>query len=399
MIKRDLYIDKIKPFINKEMVKVITGIRRSGKSVLLKSIIKELKSMGINHENIIFINFESGDYQDITSNTQLNQLIKKLSSNKKGKLYLFFDEIQVVDKWEKSIAGFLVDYDADIYITGSNAKLLSGELATYLSGRYVQIKVYPFNFKEVLKLNKEYYDETDEKKIFNEYIQLGGMPPIFNLIDKNKKVFLEDIYTSIVYKDIIQRRSIRNIELLDRLIRFIMDNIGQTFSANSISKYFKNEKRNVKTETIYNYLSYLEDAFFLNKVRREDLVGKKILKTDEKFFLTDHGFRELSGGNNIKDIGQVLENIVYMEMLSRGYQVFVGKVNNYEVDFVCKKFKEQIYIQVSLTLFDKNTQEREFRPLLEIKDNYPKYVISMDELDFSQDGIIHKNIIDFLKEK
>ncbi|MDR0912019.1 MAG: ATP-binding protein [Methanobrevibacter sp.] len=405
MIKRESYLKKIRPLINKDIIKVLTGIRRCGKSSMLKLIIEELKKQGINEENIILINFESGKYLNINSSSKLNTLIQNLTKNLKGTVYLFFDEIQNVENWEKSINSYRVDLDCDIFITGSNATLLSGEIATIIAGRYIEIKIYPFSFKEVIQLNKrkdnkEFFNEKElfnEKKFFNEYLKYGGMPLVLQLNQNNKIEYLRDLYNSIILKDIITRNKIREIDLFDKLIRFLMDNIGHTFSAQSISKYFKNENRDVSRDTIYNYLIFLQRAFLIHKVQREDLIGKKILRVHEKYYFTDHGFNETLSGKNMEKIDQILENIVYMEFLRRGYEIYVGKINGNEIDFVCKTNEKTIYVQVSYILASKQTIERELNPLLKIKDNYEKIIITMDEIDFSQKGIKHYNIIDFLK--
>ncbi len=398
MIKRDLYLNKILPLIDLDLIKVITGIRRSGKSVMLTFIMEELKNRGVKDSDIIYINFESEQYQNITNKEELNNLILNLTKEKTNRQYLFFDEIQKVSSWEISINGFMVDLNCDIYITGSNSNLLSGELATYLTGRYMEIKIYPFSFKEILQLYNEEKTETyNEKELFQDYINYGGMPVIFEMNQNYKLKYLEDLLNSILYKDIMNRYKINNPDLLDRLLRFIIKNVGHTFSANSISKYFKNEGREVLPKTIYNYLIYCENACLIHKVYREDLIGKKILKFNEKFYITDQGFRQSLNMNNAKDISQILENIVYMEMLRRGYKITIGKVHDKEIDFICRKNDEKIYIQVSYLLATKQIRNREFGELLKINDNYPKIVISMDEFDFSQEGIKHYNIINFLK--
>jgi len=412
VIKREIYLNKIKHYKNKNIIKVITGIRRCGKSTLLKQIIDELKKDGIKEENIILINFELKKYFNIKNIAYLDNLIKKLVKNKNTKNYLFFDEIQEVENWEKLINSYLAEGKYDIYITGSNSKLLSGELATYLTGRFVEIKMYPFSFLEFLEYKKPnkkklIHENHDKKtlelgihnmnKMFKEYLIFGGMPSTLEFKNPEKNQYLTDLYNSIILKDVVKRNEIRDVNLLDRILLFIMANIGQTISANSIVKYLKKDKVNLSVNTIYNYLSYIEEACLINKVKRQNLIGKKILNHSEKYFLTDLGFREAMYGNNQRDIGQVLENIVYLELLRRGFNVKIGKFREKEIDFVCKKEDYYIYIQVSYILAEESTIKREFEPLLKIKDNYPKYVITMDEFDMSQNGIKHINIIDFLK--
>ena len=386
MIKRESYIERIRPFIAKDIVKVITGLRRSGKSVMLDLIKSEINVP----ERSIYINFESKKNVNLKNADSLYDYIIKLVSNSSNKWYLFLDEIQEVENWEKAINSFRVDFDADIYITGSNAKLLSGELATLLSGRYVQFIIYPLSFKEFIQLN--------ESKNFMDYLKYGGMPFLHNIIDNDDAVaiYLEDIYNSVVLKDVVKRNNIRDVDLLERIITFVLANIGNTFSANSISKYFKNEQRTISTDTVLNYLKACEDAYMFYKLKRQDIKGKKILEVSEKYFIADHGLREAVYGKHMEDIGLILENIVCIELLRRGYSVTVGNVDNEEVDFIGIKNNETLYIQVAYLMPDKKTQEREFGSLLKISDNYPKFVVSMDEVSMSQNGIKHMNIKDFL---
>ncbi|WP_409199292.1 ATP-binding protein [Methanobrevibacter sp. DSM 116169] len=392
MIKRELYLNKINPYINKDIIKVITGIRRCGKSTILKQLSAEFIDNGVNKENIILINFELKEYFNIENIDQLDNLVNKLIKNKKDKIYLLFDEIQEVNGWEKLINSYLAEGRFDIYITGSNAKLLSRELASYLTGRYVEIKVYPFSYQEFL----EYTNSKHDKNLFNEYIKFGGMPFILKFDDNEKNQYLTDLYNSIILKDVVKRNEIRDIDLLDRIIQFLMSNIGQSVSANNISKYLKKDKVKVSVNTIYNYLSYLEEACFINKVKREDLIGKKILNFPEKFYLTDLGFRQSTYGNNHKDIGQSLENLVFIELLRRDHDIKIGICKNKEIDFVCRKGDDRIYIQVSYLLASDEIIKREFDSLNKIQDNYPKYVLSLDDFDFSKNGIKHLNIVDFL---
>ena len=400
MLKRDEYIKQIVPFIDKDVIKVLTGIRRSGKSVMLKLLMEELKNRGINENQFIYINFENLKYRNLKNYERLYDFILNKVDDKYKSYYIFLDEIQEVEEWEKCVNSLRVDEDFnfDIYITGSNAKLLSGELSTYLAGRYIEFVVYPFSFKEFFEIMKEKNKEIDLKEAFQDYIKFGGMPFLHNL-DYNFEAsmqYLQDLYASIILKDITQRNNIRDTDLLERIINYVVMNIGNTFSATSISKFFKSENRKVATETILNYIKACEEAFLVYRVARNDLLGKKILNVNEKYYIADHGIREAIMENNQKDINQVLENIVYFEMLRRGYNVKIGKVDNLEVDFVCKKNDETIYIQVSYLLASEDTKEREFSVLENIKDNYPKYVLSMDEFDMSRNGIKHVNLIEFL---
>ncbi|WP_295721840.1 ATP-binding protein [uncultured Methanobrevibacter sp.] len=395
IIQRQNYIEKIKPFINKHIIKVLIGIRRSGKSTILKQIINSLIKDGIPQENIIWINFELSDYFEITDIKKLEDYISCQITDVEGKIYLFFDEIQVIPQWEKLINSYFAKENFDIYITGSNSKLLSSEFATYLSGRYVELNIFPFSFEEYIEYHKI---SEDYKSHFYKYLEDGGMPSTYDYVSDDKKLIIRDLYNSIVLKDIIQRNNIKNIDLIDRIMRFIMYNIGQPFSANKIYKRLKQDMVNLSVNTIYNYLKYFENACFIYQVKREDLQGKKILKYDEKYYLCDLGFRQSIIGNNQRDITRVIENIVYIELLRRDYDITIGKIDNLEVDFVCKKQNKPIYIQVSYLLVSEETIEREFKPLKNIPDNYPKYVITLDDVNMSHDGIEHLNIVDFLLE-
>jgi len=400
MLKRDEYIKQIVPFIDKDVIKVLTGIRRSGKSVMLKLLMEELKNRRINENQFIYINFENLKYRNLKNYEKLYDFILNKVDDKYKSYYVFLDEIQKVEEWERCVNSLRVDEDFrfDIYITGSNAKLLSGELSTYLAGRYIEFVVYPFSFKEFFEIIQEKNQEIKVKEAFQKYVKFGGMPFLHNL-DYNFEAsmqYLQDLYASIILKDITQRNNIRDTDLLERIINYVVMNIGNTFSATSISKFFKSENRKVATETILNYIKACEEAFLVYRVARNDLLGKKILNVNEKYYIADHGIREAIMENNQKNINQVLENIVYFEMLRRGYNVKIGKIDNLEVDFVCKKNDETIYIQVSYLLASEDTKEREFSVLENIKDNYPKYVLSMDEFDMSRNGIKHVNLIEFL---
>ena len=400
MTKRELYIEKIKPFIDKDIIKVLTGIRRSGKSVMLKLIMEELKQNKIDEKQFININFENLINRELTTADKLHEYILKKASEIKKKCYIFLDEIQEVKDWEKCINSLRVneEYDFDIYITGSNAKLLSGELSTYLAGRYVEFVIYPFSFKEFLETLKSIQQDISTREAFQKYVKFGGMPFLYNLAfeEEASLQYLKDIYSSIILKDITQRNKIRDTDLLERVISYLIMNVGNNFSATSISKFFKSENRKVSVETILNYIKAAEESFLIYRVSRDDLIGKKVLNVNEKYYIADHGMREAILGSNQRDINQIFENIIYLELLRKGYNVRVGKVDNLEVDFVCTKGNEKIYVQVAYLLASSETIEREFTSLEKIDDNYPKYVISMDEFDMSRNGIKHINIIDFL---
>ena len=397
MIKRELYLNQIGRLIDKDPIKIITGVRRSGKTYLLKSIQEELKSRGVADENIFLISFESMKYNKIENFNQLDECIIDLTKNTTGKFYLLFDEIQNVKNWEKSINAYRVDFNCDIYITGSNSELLSGEMATLISGRYYQINIYPFSFVEFVQYKKEIEknDVSNLEELFNEYVEYGGMPPIQQVATQDKYSYLGDIYNTILLKDIIARHNIRNTDMLNRILDYVIMNLGKNFSATNIAKYMKHEGRKISKDTILNYLLYSKNACFIHQAPREDIKGKKVLQHNEKYFLVDHSFYQVKYGD-IENIGSILENIVYIELLRRGYDVKVGIINENEIDFVCTKDKEKIYIQVTYQLNNDETIEREFSGLAQINDNFDKYVLSMDKLDFSGNGIKHRNIIDFL---
>lgn len=402
MIRRESYFRIIDEFIDTNFIKIFTGIRRSGKTTLLFSIIDELKKRRISEDNIFYISFESLKYQHITDSVSLNELIIDLIGNIDGKVYLLFDEIQLVDGWEKSINGLHADFKCDIYITGSNSMLLSGEYATLLSGRYIQINVYPFSFKEVLeykeKVDNIVITDSVERQLFDEYLEFGGMPGLLELkSNMAKREALRDIYASIVYNDILGRYPIRKALLFKHFSNYIISTMGETFSSKSITRYLKNEVEETSRNTILNFTNYLENAFFISKLRREDLMGKKILKTHQKYYLMDHGFHHALIESNWLKQTHVLENIVYIELLRRGYEIKIGKIYDKEIDFFCKKEGFKCYIQVSYTIVNPDTLEREMIPLLKVRNQYDKYIFTMDEHDMSKDGIKHRNIIEFLK--
>lgn len=394
MIKREQYLNKIRPYMNRDIIKVLTGMRRCGKSVMLELIQQELLENGVDKDRFLAINFESKAVEYVQSMEKTYQYMKEFVESKSEKVYFFLDEIQELEGWEKLINACMIDFDVDIYITGSNAKLLSGELATYLAGRYVEISVYPFSFQEVMLAS----GEKPVREVFETYLKWGGMPFLyqFPLDERSAKQYLGDIYDSIILKDIIARHKIRDAELLQRVLLYFISNIGNSFSAMNIVKYLKNEQRSISNETIYNYINYGKATCLLHLAKREDLLGKQLLQFQEKIYLADHGIREAVYGNNMRDIQQVLENIVYMELIRRGYEITVGKVDTQEVDFVAKDGAEKIYVQVTYLLATQETVEREFSCLEKIPDNFPKYVVSMDEISRSRNGIKHVNIRDFL---
>ena len=389
---------RIRPFINTELIKVFTGIRRSGKSVMLELVKNELKKSGVSNKNFLCINFEQFSNSELLDAKILHKRIVEFQKSADGKIYLFFDEIQEVDGWEKCINSCRVDFDCDIYITGSNAKLLSGEFATYLAGRYVEFVIYPFSFAEFLEMNRQKNSQIDKSACFTAFLKTGGMPFLANFLgdDSAKNQYLMDIYNSVVLKDVVKRNNIRDVDTLERIIAYAFSNIGHIFSATSLSKYFKSEKRNISHDTILNYLKFCADAFLIYKISRYDLEGKKVLTVNEKYYCADHGLREAVFGKNTQNIDQILENIVCLELLRRNFKVFVGKKDESEIDFIAERNGVKIYVQVAYLLASEETVRREFSVYDSIKDNFPKYVVSMDEFDFSRNGIIHRNIRDFL---
>lgn len=398
MIKRELYMSRIRPFIGGELIKVVTGIRRSGKSVMLELVKQELLESGVGAEHFISINFEDMRNAHLCNAQSLHEEVLRLSSTIQGKVFLFFDEIQEVANWEKCINSLRVALDCDIYITGSNAKLLSGELATYLGGRYVEFVIYPFSFSEFLALYLPIFPQSSIQQCFQKYLVTGGMPYLSNLqyADEPSHQYLTDLFNSVMLKDIVKRNKVRDVDLLERILAFVTANVGTTFSATSLSKFLKSEHRTVAPETILNYIKYCCDAYLFYQVKRQDLQGKQLLATNEKYYIADHGIREAVFGGNMRDINLILENIVFMELLRRGYSVTVGKTGKKEVDFVCDKRGERIYIQVAYLLASEETIHREFDVYDSIRDHYPKYVVSLDEFDMSRNGIRHRNIRDFL---
>ena len=398
MIKRRLYIDRIRPFFNNELVKVLTGIRRAGKSVMLELIKEALLEEGVHATQCIKFNFESMSTSEYRTADSLYREITRRIALVEGKAYLFFDEIQEVEDWEKCINSCRVDFDCDIYITGSNAKLLSGELATYLGGRYAEFIIYPFSFSEYMEMRRQKDQNADLTAGFNAYLNYGGMPFLANLPDDPAASlqYLKDLYSSLVLKDVVKRNKIRDVDILERIMLYVMANVGHTFSARSISGYFKSENRKIAPETILNYIKACADAYLFYPVKREDIIGKKLLTINEKYFIADHGIREAVYGNNMRDVEMILENIVCLELIRRGYHVTVGKYGEKEIGFIGSKHGKKLYVQVAYLLASADTIDREFGVYENIKDNYPKYVVSMDEPDLSRNGIIHKNIRAFL---
>lgn len=400
MISRNKYLNQIKDFIDKPVIKVITGMRRCGKSVILQQIKELLICRGVDETQIFYINFESLKYEDLKDYRSLYQTISDAAQKSDSRLYILLDEIQEVDGWEKAVNSFRVDFDCDIYITGSNARLFAGDLATLLSGRYVEIRIYPLSFNEYLAF-AEANEEEKELSIqenFANYLRYGGLPGIHEMKWEEERIYqyLYDIYNSVLLKDVIKRNNIRDTSLLENIIKYLMDNIGNTFSAKTISDFLKSQGRKLSTETVYNYLHALENAFLIHKVSRYDIKGKRLLETQEKFYLSDLGIRHAVIGYHDDDISGLLENIVYLELLRNGYSVRIGKQGAAEVDFVADRGDERAYLQICYILTKENT-DREFRPLESIRDNYEKTVLTTDTLlQINRGGIRQKNIIEYL---
>ena len=404
MIIREKYLSKIRPFYDQDLIKVMIGIRRCGKSVILTQIIDELKNNGVKNEQVIYINFDIKKYLNVIKNDDdlYDYVEKKMISE--NKYYLFLDEIQRVTDWEKAVNSFKAEYKdkISIFITGSNSDLLSGELATYLSGRYVSFKIYPLTFKEVCRFkNIENKDKFELERDFIDYLKWGGLPQRFILGDEIQiRTYLMDVYDSIIVKDIINRFKIKEIDLFNRIVEYIVTTPSQTFAAESLTKYFSvNDDRGVTKNTLYNYLEYMSKAMLISKAERYDVRGKRILSGKYKYYLTDLGLGQVMSTGKKQQMGAYLENIVYNELVARGYDVKVGTFDNGEIDFIATRMEEKLYFQVAFVLADDSVIEREFGAFNNIKDNYPKYVISTDKYDFSQNGIIHKNIIDWLMEE
>ncbi|MDX9789402.1 MAG: ATP-binding protein [Candidatus Kapabacteria bacterium] len=398
MILRPTYIDAIIPFIDKPQIKIITGIRRSGKSVVLRLLKEELLQRGVQEEQIITINFESFAFIELTKAQKLYEFVKEKIKHS-HKYYLLLDEIQEVKEWEKAVNSFIVDFDVDIYLTGSNSHLLSSELATYLAGRYVEIPVFTLSYKEFLDFRHHYFKEENTANSFVQYLRFGGFPVIHtaDYPDETAYKVVYDIYSSVILRDTIQRYKIRDIELLERVIKFAFDNIGNTFSGKNIADFFKSQQRKVDVNTVYNYLNALEGAFVLYRVPRYDIKGKEILKTQEKFYVSDVSIIYALMGYRDRMISGILENIVFLELKRRGYNVYIGKLDTTEIDFVAEKRNEKIYVQVAYKLENEQTVNREFGNLLAIDDQYPKYVVTMDEFwKDNIEGIKHMHITDFL---
>ena len=394
MILRPDYIKAVEPYIDVPLVKILSGVRRSGKSTILEMIQAELKNRGISEEKIISKKYTEMDIDENYTSKEMYAELKNLIADK-GRCYLFIDEPQEVDNWEKVINSLFESEDVDIYITGSNSKLMSSEISTYLTGRYVSINCYTLSFKEYLNFKGK--TETDAKNMFEEYLQFGGFPiiGISNFDTRSAYQVVDGIYSAVITRDISKRHRIRNKDLFDRVVKYIIENVGKTFSANSIVKFLKNEKRSLSVESIYNYIKWLSEAFIIYPCQRYDLQGKSILKTQEKYYLSDISIKYSKMGFNKQMTSAMLENIIYLEMKRRGYDVYIGKNDTKEIDFVGIRRDEKIYVQVCVELPTESTRETD--NLMDIKDHYHKYVVCMDDLAIgNENGIEIVHITDFL---
>jgi predicted AAA+ superfamily ATPase len=415
MLLRKSYVDQIMPFMDLPLVKILTGVRRCGKSTIMLMLMEELKQRGIDPAHIVRFNFDTLEWQDATAQQAFDAIISKLAQNSRS--YLFLDEIQEIEHWERLVNTLMeeAEYDVDIVVTGSNSKMMSSEITTYLTGRYISFRIHPLSFAEYLDFKKMYggYDGSNGfgdgtgygggygrgliDVHFLRYLEFGGFPVVHlrPLGIDEAYVIVRDLYATTVYNDIVKRNEIRKLDQFERIVKFAFENVGNTFSANSIKNFLQSQQRKIDVETVYNYLSTLESAYILNRCPRKDLQGREILKTQEKYYLADISFKNAVFGYKKDDISQMSEIIVYMELCRRGSDVFVGKLDTQEIDFIAEKQGDIVYVQVAYLLADAITREREFGNLLKLKDNYPKIVISMDEVDMSQKGVVHMNIKDF----
>lgn len=400
MIPRPEYINKIIAYMDTPFIKILTGVRRSGKSTIMSMLSMEVEKRGVSRDRILHYNFDSLEYDHMTAKQLYDAVKEKLSSV--GKTYLFLDEIQEIDGWEKVVNSLMSAYDVDIYVTGSNSRMMSSEISTYLTGRYISFRIYPLSFAEYLQFRREYAVVDDPKRELVRYLQLGGFPALHlrEYMKEEAYPIVRDIYNSTIFTDIVKRNQIRKVDQFERVVKYVFDNVGNMFSASSVTKYLKSEQRTLDNETVYNYLSKLESAYILHRCGRYDIKGKVLLKTQEKFYLADPALRYSVLGYQSDSVGAMLENIVYLELLRRGYDVYVGKLEGYEIDFVAVKQEEKIYVQVAKEIHDESTKMREYGRLLEIQDNYPKYVLLADDYaGGNYQGIKTIHIADFLLSK
>ena len=398
MIERPLYVDKIMAYVDTPFVKILTGVRRCGKSTILKMITERLKTeRNIPEDRIISCRFDSMEYEDMTAKQIYTLLKDQLSST--GRTYLFLDEVQEIKGWEKVVNSLASDFDVDLYITGSNSRMMSSEIATYLTGRYISFRIFTLSFGEYLMFKSKFANVGEPKAELANYVRLGGFPATHLQAYSQDEIYtiVRDIYNSTIFSDIVKRNQVRKIDQLERVVKYTFNNVGNTFSAKSIADYLKAERRSLDNETVYSYLEKLEKAYLLHRCSRYDLQGKEILKTQEKFYLADVALRYSVLGYNADSVASSLENIVYLELCRRGYTVNVGKTGDSEIDFVAVRKNEKIYVQVTQEINSEKTEKREYSRLLEIPDNYPKFVLTTDEFaGGNYEGIKTMHIADFL---
>ena len=398
MIERPLYVDKIMAYVDTPFVKILTGVRRCGKSTILKMIMERLKTeRNIPEDRIISCRFDSMEYEDMTAKQIYTLLKDQLSST--GRTYLFLDEVQEIKGWEKVVNSLASDFDVDLYITGSNSRMMSSEIATYLTGRYVSFRIFTLSFGEYLMFKSKFANVGEPKTELANYVRLGGFPATHLQAYSQDEIYtiVRDIYNSTIFSDIVKRNQVRKIDQLERVVKYTFNNVGNTFSAKSIADYLKAERRSLDNETVYSYLEKLEKAYLLHRCSRYDLQGKEILKTQEKFYLADVALRYSVLGYNADSVASSFENIVYLELCRRGYTVNVGKTGDSEIDFVAVRQNEKIYVQVTQEIDSEKTEKREYSRLLEIPDNYPKFVLTTDEFaGGNYEGIKTMHIADFL---
>lgn len=397
MIDRPLYTDKIMAYADTPFVKILTGVRRCGKSTILKLMMEKLRTRGVPAERILSYRFDSMEYEDMTAKQMFTELKSKLAS--KGRTYLFLDEVQEITGWEKVVNSLAADYDVDLYVTGSNSRMMSSEISTYLTGRYIAFRVYTLSFAEYLNFKSQYAEIGKPHDELAEYIRLGGFPATHLQQYTQDEVYtiVRDIYNSTIFSDIVRRNQVRKIDQLERVVKYTFNNVGNTFSAKTISDYLKSEHRTLDNETVYSYLEKLEKAYLLHRCSRYDLQGKEMLKTQEKFYLADTALRYSVLGYQPDSVASSLENVVYLELCRRGYTVMIGKTSEGEIDFVAVRQNEKIYVQVTQEIRTEKTEKREYERLLEIQDNYPKYVLRTDAFaGGNYEGIKSMHVADFL---
>lgn len=397
MINRPMYVDKIMRYADAPFVKILTGIRRCGKSTILKMIMRELQKRGAADEQIVSYRFDSMEYEGMSAKEMFSDIKGHLCNGKKT--YLFLDEVQEIKNWEKVINSLAADYDVDIYVTGSNSRMMSSEIETYLTGRYIAFRIYTLSFSEYLTFKKTYSEVREPHDELAEYIRLGGFPATHLQRYSEDEIYtiVRDIYNSTVFSDIVKRNQVRKVDQLERIVKFAFDNVGKTFSAKSVSNYLKSEKRTIDNETVYSYLEKLESAYILHRCSRYDIQGKELLKTQEKFYIADTSLRYSVLGYTQTSVAAMLENIVYLELCRRGYSVNIGKTHDGEIDFIAQRQSEKIYVQVTKEISSQETEQREYSRLLEIRDNYPKYLLTTDSFaGGNYEGIKTMHIADFL---